>query len=682
MKVEIAKHAGFCVGVKLAVETAEKHAKDGVYILGDIIHNETVLKKLGNLGAITINSTDELPDGAKVIIRSHGVGKSVFEKLNEKTADIINCTCPFVMKTQKIVEEHYLNGYKIVIAGKAEHPEVIGLNGWCDGKAEIIDDDDFKESVFSGEKVCLVAQTTFSSEKFEKILKKIAVFNLKTVEIFKTICYTTMERQNEADELSKTCDAMVVIGGENSSNTDKLYEICKKNCARVFKVSKPERLDYKILKRYKSVGVVCGASTPYEQAMEVFLTMEEKEVNSMEQAVALLDEKQNLKRGQKISVVISQATADGLKVYFDGKTDITLPKEELAAQEYDKDAYKIGDEIEVVVMSTKPHLTISQKQINVLKQEEELVKELNEGKVINVLITAFNKGGLTGKYETFDVFVPAREIKIGFVKELDKYVGKTLRVKALKVEYTSRKKEIVASQKVILEAEKAQRDAEKAQKEEEFFASVAENDVVTGTVARFAQFGAFVVVNGFDCLAHISDLSWTKVKNPADVLELGKSYDFVVLKVDKENKKVSIGYKQLQPKPWDLVTEKYNVGDVITGKVVRIVSFGAFVEVEKGIDGLVHVSQISHEFLENPASTLKVGQEVTAKILAIDPEKEKMNLSIKALLDAPVKEEKSEEKAAKGGRKPKKEKESDDENMRGWTESENGGISIAELLNK
>jgi 4-hydroxy-3-methylbut-2-enyl diphosphate reductase len=471
---------------------------------------------------------------------------------------------------------------------------------------------------------------------------------------------------------------MIVIGGKSSSNTQKLYDICKQNCQNTFFVSSPDGLDYKILNRYKSVGIVSGASTPIGESMEVYLTMSEKNINTMDEAIELLDEKKALKRGQKISVVISQVNDDGLKVYLDGKTDITLPKEELACEVYDKAVYEAKSEIEVVVMATKPKLVLSEKQILVLKQEEELVKELNEGKIVNVKIDGFNKGGLVGKFGAFDVFVPAKEIKIGYVSDLEKYVGKTLRVKALKVEYTNRKKELVASQKVILEAEKAERDAERLAKEEAFFASVQENDVVTGTVARFASFGAFVVVNGFDCLAHVSDLSWTGVKSPADVFEIGKEYDFVVLKVDKEAKKVSIGYKQLQPKPWDSVSEKYAEGDVVTGKVVRIVSFGAFVELEKGVDGLVHVSQISHEFLENPASKLKVGDEVNAKILAIDVEKEKITLSIKALLDAPVKEEKVEEKP----KKEKKAKKEDDDEIHGWTESSDAGISIAELLNK
>ena len=680
MKVVLAKNVGFCKGVQRAIDAVLGVKDKPVYVLGEIIHNEKVLADLQEKGVVTLDSFENLKSGDTLVIRSHGVGEEVLNTLDKMGVNVLNLTCPFVMKTQKIVNEYYKKGYQIVICGKRDHPEVIGLNGWCGETAIIVDDKNSVDfSSISAEKICVVAQTTTSHEKFAEFLKNFDNIHSKTVEIFKTICYTTLERQKEAETLSTKCDAMIVIGGKNSSNTHKLYDVCKKNCDNTYFVSSPDGLDYnKILNRYKSVGIVSGASTPIGESMEVYLTMSEKNINTMDEAIELLDEKKALKRGQKISVVISQVNDDGLKVYLDGKTDITLPKEELACEVYDKAVYEAKSEIEVVVMATKPKLVLSEKQILVLKQEEELVKELNEGKIVNVKIDGFNKGGLVGKFGAFDVFVPAKEIKIGYVSDLEKYVGKTLRVKALKVEYTNRKKELVASQKVILEAEKAERDAERLAKEEAFFASVQENDVVTGTVARFASFGAFVVVNGFDCLAHVSDLSWTGVKSPADVFEIGKEYDFVVLKVDKEAKKVSIGYKQLQPKPWDSVSEKYAEGDVVTGKVVRIVSFGAFVELEKGVDGLVHVSQISHEFLENPASKLKVGDEVNAKILAIDVEKEKITLSIKALLDAPVKEEKVEEKP----KKEKKAKKEDDDEIHGWTESSDAGISIAELLNK
>ncbi len=678
MEVILAKNSGFCMGVKRAVDTALSIKEKPVYVLGEIIHNEGVLKKLSENGVITVDSPDDLKKGDTLIIRSHGVGKKILDDLSKRNISVVNLTCPFVMKTQKIVEDYYNKGYKIVIFGKKDHPEVIGLNGWCNDTALVFECENCEMLSLKDEKICVVAQTTASKEKFDEFLKNFDNSYAKTVEIFKTICYTTLERQQEADTLSKKCEAMVVIGGTSSSNTKKLFDVCNKNCKNTYLVSSPKGLDYKTLNRYKSVGIVSGASTPISESMEVYLTMSEKIINSMDEAVALLDEKKPYKRGQKITVFISQVDDDGLKVHLDGKTEIEIPKAQLMCEEYDKAHYEALSELEVVVISTKPRLELSEKQILVLKQEEELVKELNDGKIINVKIDKFNKGGLTGKYESFDVFVPASEIKIGFVNDFEKYVGKTLRLKALKVEYTNRKKEIVGSQKVILEAERAERNAERQAKEDAFFASISENDVVTGTVARFAQFGAFVVVNGFDCLAHVSDLSWTGVKTPADVLEIGKEYDFVVLKVDKDNKKVSIGYKQLQPKPWDGVAEKYQVGDVVTGKVVRLVSFGAFIEVEKGVDGLVHVSQICHEFLENPASKLKVGDEVNAKILAIDVEKEKLTLSIKATLEAPVKEEKEDDKP----KKEKKAKKEDDEDIHGWTESSDGGISIAELLSK
>ena len=333
----------------------------------------------------------------------------------------------------------------------------------------------------------------------------------------------------------------------------------------------------------------------------------------------------------------------------------------------------------VMVIGKKP-LKFSEKKMEGVLKEEAEIEEIRNGKIFEAEITGTNKGGLVGKYGSYGVFVPSSQIRIGFVKDLDKYVGKTLRLKAEKVDSRGPHRQIVGSQRVILESEKAERDAIRAEKEAEFFANVQEGDVVLGKPVRFAAFGAFVSVNGFDCLAHISDLSWTGCKECSDVLELGKEYEFKVLKIDAENKKVSIGYKQLQPKPWDTVLERYAVGDVIKGKVVRLVSFGAFVEVEKGIDGLVHVSQISNEWLENAVTALEVGQEITAKILDINVEKERMNLSIKALLpevEKPAKEE-TEGKGKKGSKKVVEEEDTD---LHEWKDDENGGASIADILN-
>jgi 4-hydroxy-3-methylbut-2-enyl diphosphate reductase len=318
--------------------------------------------------------------------------------------------------------------------------------------------------------------------------------------------------------------------------------------------------------------------------------------------------------------------------------------------------------------------------IRTLKEEEALSAEIEGGKEFSVVCTGTNKGGLVAQLGSYSVFVPAKEIRPGYVKDLTKYEGKTLRLRALEIRKTGRK-EIIASQRVILQEERDAREAAKLEKEETFFANIAVGDVVEGKVERATDFGAFVSVNGFDCLAHISDLSWTGAESVKDVLDIGKTYQFKVLKVDKENKKVSIGYKQLQPQPWELVEGKYSVGDVIHGKVVRIVPFGAFIEVEKGIDGLVHVSQISYDRIETPASVLNVGDEVDAKIIALDVDAKKMNLSIKAVLPEPERKPKAKtNENAEESHKTRPAKKNDDE-LSNWSEgSISNGTSIADIV--
>lgn len=418
---------------------------------------------------------------------------------------------------------------------------------------------------------------------------------------------------------------------------------------------------------------------------------EVKSSNVMEEAMsAFADNQPKFRVGQKVVATISAASDDGLALYINNtKKEIMLAKDEVDCENYNKADYaaKVGEEIEVMIVELNP-VKLSEKAIKTLKEEEEMIAKIADGEIFTVVCTGSNKGGLTAKLGSYDVFVPSSQIRIGFVKELDKYVGKQLRLKAEKVENQGRRKQIVGSQRVILEAEKAERDAAKAKKEEEFFSAINEGDVVTGTVVRFAAFGAFVDVNGFDCLAHISDLSWTNAKTPADVLEIGKEYEFKVLKCDKETKKVSLGYKQLQPKPWQLAGDKYAIGETIKGKVVRIVSFGAFVEVEKGIDGLVHVSQISHEWLENPTSVLKAGDEVEAKIIDMDVEKEKMTLSIKALTPAPEgvsrpRRDRKDDSEGEDGKSRRRERPvANDDEPREWKEGGVGGISLGDLLNK
>ena len=690
MEILIAKNGGFCHGVKKAVDTAMSVDPKNTYIYGEIIHNPEVVKKIADRGIIRVEDLSEVPNGATLIIRSHGVGKAVYEDCAKRKISLVDCTCEFVRRTQRIVDENYRNGKTIVIIGEKSHPEVVGLNGWCDDQAYIFSSETENFDLLPKKNCCVVVQTTYSEEKFEKIIKNLKNTHRKTVDVFRTICYTTIGRQNEAKELSKQCDAILVIGGLNSSNTNKLFEICAKNCENVFRLSSSADLQYKTIKRFKKVGIVTGASTPNAQTQEVLLKMEmETEAKAtMEEVVANMDSQPKFKKGQLITATISSADDTGVAVLLPNtKKEIMLDKDEVDCEVYNKDEFnsKLGEEIELMVVAINP-VKLSQKQIKKVKEEEAMLADIQAGKDFEVVCTGFNKGGLTSELGSYTVFVPAREIRSGYVKELDKYVGKKLRLRLIELK-TERRKEIIASQRVIIEEEKAAREAAKAAKEAEFFASIHVDDVVEGKVERVTSFGAFVSVNGFDCLAHISDLSWTGVKAVTDVLEIGKKYDFKVLKIDEEAKKVSIGYKQLQAQPWDLAAEKYAEGDVIHGKVVRIVPFGAFVEVEKGIDGLVHVSQISHEFLENPTTALTIGQEIDAKILKLDCAEKKMTLSIKALEPKPenVERKPRAQKAEDGEgkekvRKPRAQKPADE--VTEWNEGGFGGVSIADLLNK
>lgn len=428
--------------------------------------------------------------------------------------------------------------------------------------------------------------------------------------------------------------------------------------------------------------VVAEAAPVAEVKEEVSETPAKSE---MDAAFDKIKPSKDWKMGQIVVATISLVKDNGIVLSVQNtKADyFEVPNEELLNE--NKDVYEVGSDIRVMVIGKNP-IRFSEKAMAKVMAEEAELEEIKNGKTFEATVEATNKGGLTAKFGRFPVFIPASQIRIGFVKDLEKYVGKTLRLRAEKVEIKGARSQIIASQRVILQEEKDARDAARAQKEAEFFSSIQEGDVVLGTPVRFAAFGAFIDVNGFDCLAHISDLSWTGCNQCSDVLEIGKEYEFKILKIDEENKRVSVGYKQLQPKPWDTVLERYNIGDSVKGKVVRIVSFGAFIEIEKGIDGLVHVSQISNKWLENPVTALEVGQEVEAKIMDINPEKEKMTLSIKALLAenesvAEVGDDDSEKKSKSKKRGAKKAEAEDAGELREWKDNDQGGASIAEIIN-
>ncbi len=415
MEILVAKSGGFCHGVKKAVDTALSIDSENTYIYGEIIHNKEVVDTITARGIVTVESLSDVPDGATLVIRSHGAAKRVFDECEARGVKVVDCTCEFVRRTQKIVDEQHRRGNSVVIVGERTHPEVIGLNGWCEDSAYIFSSEEDDFSVLPDKNCCVVAQTTYSGEKFEKIIKIIKDRRGKTVEVFKTICYTTIGRQNEARELAEQCDAMLVIGGLNSSNTNKLYDICAKYCRHVFRMRNSDDLDYKKIKRFKKVGIVTGASTPNAQTQEVLLKMEmETEAKAtMEEVVANMDNQPKFKKGQLITATISSADDSGIAVLLPlAKKEVMLDKDEVDCEAYNKDdfASKIGDEIELMVVSVNP-VKLSQKMIKKVKEEEAMLADIEAGKEFSITCTGYNKGGLTGELGSYTVFVPAREIR-------------------------------------------------------------------------------------------------------------------------------------------------------------------------------------------------------------------------------------------------------------------------------
>ena len=716
MEIILAKTAGFCFGVQNAINKALS-AKGKIVTLGEIIHNELVVNNLMDKGIYPINNLDEYEDG-RVVIRSHGVGEQVYKQMQERNIEYIDATCPFVEKIHKLVNSAYNQGKQVIITGEAAHAEVIGINGWCGNSGIVISDEkEARELDFISKECVLVSQTTFSAEKFKNI-EKIIKNKCKIVEIFDTICYTTRDRQREVVKIEKKVDTMLVIGGRHSSNTLKLYELAKQHCNNSYLISDIQDLS-KVVKNSTTIGVTAGASTPKELIMEVINIMSDTQVKSNEMlneevAVDAKNEASNVfisamkaestevkpKEGKRARVIVVSATEEGIVVNFHGKTDAFIDRTEVEIDEkdYDPSNYVEGQEFDAVFIAKKGKedmIAMSKKIIQQKELDDKKFQEVINGNEFTVKIDKAVKGGLIAKLGSYTIFVPQSEIRIGFEKKPENYVGKDLRVRKIEAKNgdNTSKKKIIASHKIIAEEEKQA-------KEDAFWNQMIPNTIVKGVVKRFAKFGAFVSVNKNDCLAHISDLSWTKVQDPAEVLELNKTYEFLILDANRETGKVSLGYKQLQKKPYEEAQEKYPVGCVVKGIVERIFSYGAFVSIDKGIDGLIPVSEISYNFVKDACEAFKEGQEIEAKVIKF--EGNKITLSIKALLDPPAPKEveitsedikENNEKRAKANakkfenavtqaKKPKAKKAAAtpvQEETKSWT-SESTGATMADLF--
>lgn len=654
LKVVVANNAGFCFGVKRAVDAAKKNAADGeCYMLGEIIHNKQVIDMLEGLGLKTVHDISELPPhigNGRVIIRSHGADADTYKALENKGYDIVDATCPFVSKIHDIVRKHYEAGYHIVIVGEAAHPEVVATAGRCENKASIIDNEDDIEELNKYDKLCVVCQTTYDGKKFKKLSEKIVKTHSKTVEIFDTICYTTYERQEEATKLAESSDIVLVVGDKSSSNTNKLYALCMAKNRNTFFVQSVGELEKINFPRSGVVGIVAGASTPTELIMEVKTYMGQGfgEASNKEFLEAINNETTvAIREGKAITGTVISADAEGVRVNIGGKIDGFIECAEAA----DEGVYNPGDFVkgaEVTAIVTKKRdessgcVLLSKRRFDLMRKTDEAVEQIRHGETFEMVVKKDIKGGVTGALGSYRVFVPASQIRLKFVPDLKKFVGKTLKLRALDIDDANRK--IVASQRVLLQEEKDERD----KKAEIFWENVKPDVVVAGEVKRMSAYGAFVSVDGIDCLAHVDHLSYSHINSPDEVLEIGKTYDFLVLKADREKQRVSLGYRELQPHPFDKCVEKHPVGSITSGKVVSVLPYGAFVEIEPGVEGLVHVSEAAASYVKDINEVIHSGETVNVKILAYDEALRKTTLSIRACLE----EKPVVQKAAKPTKKP------------------------------
>ena len=635
-EILLADKAGFCFGVKRAVDTAlnkKKEYTDNIYTLGPLIHNNDVVELLkeNNIYSIGNDDINKLDEDNVVIIRSHGVSEDILNTLKNKKLNIVDATCPYVNNIQMKVNNYYKLGYSILIVGDENHPEVIGINGWCDNSAIISKDGENLENL--PRKICVVSQTTEKQSNWHKVLNKV-IDQCKEIVAFNTICSATEVRQKSAEDISKKVDAMVVIGGYNSSNTTKLYEICKKNCNKTIHVENADQIPTDFIEdvEIKKIGVTAGASTPDWIIKEAILKMkgENTMINSeMQEYEKYMDDGIELRVGKVIKGEIFKISDKEAYLTIGAKNEAYLPINEVTKDENAKltDIFKVGDMVEGKIISVRNqdgYIVISRVEI----EREELYKELKrifESKeIIEVKVIEEVKGGIISTYKGIKIFIPASHISLDKIKDLKTLIGETLEVKVIEFEKQKIGMKIVASRREILQVEKDK-------KEKETWEKLEKDQIVEGIVRRISSFGAFVEIDGVDGLLHISEMCWNKLVSPKEMVKIGQTIKVYIMDVDKENKKLSLSLKKLTEDPWINVKNKYPVGNIVLGKVVRFAKFGAFIELEPGVDGLVHISQISTNKINTPKEVLKIGEDIKAEIMEVNEENKRISLSIKAV---------------------------------------------------
>ena len=640
MKIEVAAHAGFCFGVRRSVSAVDGLLASGKRIttLGPVIHNPAVIEGMKARGVVVAEEKEEV-EGDTVVIRAHGAPKSVHDYFLKKGMEVVDTTCPFVERIHRRVREASAQGIPVVIVGEKEHAEVVGIRGWVEGSdCFIVYSAGEIDALPPMQRACIVAQTTTPQALYDGLCAHLRE-RIPECEVFGSICKASVLHQSEARELAARVDVMLVVGGRNSSNTRKLFALCSEICKRTYFIEKAEQVAGIPITGNEIIGITAGASTPDEIIKEVVTRMSELDKTITPQTDAPVEAQDSaqdsefaaefektlvsIRPGQTVTGTIVQVTDNEVCVNIGYKSDGLIPVAELINQENHREAYKVGDEIEVEVVKVNDgegNVLLSQKNIVSRKNWDALVAKYENNEYVEGVGKDVVKGGLIVDVDGVRTFVPASQLSERYVEKIDQFVGKPMKLKIIEVD--KQKRRLVASRKAVLAEESAAAKAAAWEKLEV-------GTIVHGIVRRLTDFGAFVDIGGVDGLIHITDLSWGRVKHPSDVVKPGDEVDVLVLALDRERERISLGLKQTKPKPWETAQVNYPVGSICEGKVVRIVTFGAFVELEPGLDGLVHISQIAPTRINKVEDVLHVGDMVRVRILDVNPEAKRISLSIR-----------------------------------------------------
>lgn len=682
MKIIVSEYNGFCGGVKAAVLKADKilSEENKLYSYGEIIHNKDVVDRLESKGMVIV---DDLPDvnDAKLLIRSHGVGKHIYDKLKEKNIEIVDATCVKVKKIHKIVEEFKNNDYNIIVVGDENHPEVQGIIGWCK-EADVINNAEGLTKIVDGaKKYCLVSQTTFNSNIFEEISKTIEINNYSNIVVHDTICDATRKRQEACVKLASRCNVMLIVGGKNSSNTKKLYELSKKLCPNTFLIENYREIPYNYIDKNTIVGVSAGASAPdwiieevismlenlnnnmnemneqadqaeeavekTEQALEKTEQVVEQAEQTVEKAEEAVEKAEQssmhellenyggvsyIRTGERVKGTVIYVRPDAVSVNINYKSDGIITRDEFSMTEIPDltQIVKEGDEIEAIVVKISDqdgNVVLTRKPMEEQKIWEDLEDMRVQGTIVDTHIIEASQYGIYGKVNGIKGFIPRNQISINRNVDPSEFVGKSLKVKILETKNKKGRRQLVLTSRAVEKIEKEAKDLEA-------WENIKEGEVYEGTVKNIQDYGAFVEINGIDGLLHINEIAWTRIKHPSEVLKTGDKIDVKVKSIDKENKRLSLSYKATVKSPWAKFLDKHQKGDNVTGLVTRIVDFGAFVKVDD-IECLLHIKDLDWARTEKVTDVLKEGQEVTAKILSITRKDRKVSLGLKQLVEHP-----------------------------------------------